>query len=185
MRGSPKPQLAAEKIAELDEMRRLYEEERLSLRAIGRLFGMTRQGVYNRFVAAGIPRRQQNTEGLIEFAEKRRERANELLIAHREDILRMYVDERLSLASIAKRFGISGKRIRDHLVECGVEIRPSGNLPKYPELGRLKAGESILLPRAARKRRPHFTFYRMAKSFKMRISLESIDERTFRVTRIE
>lgn len=97
----------------------------------------------------------------------------------------MYVDERLSLVKIAKRLDISRNRIRDHLVGCGVEIRSPGTLHKFPELGKLKAGESMLLPRPTFKSSPHFTFYRMAKSFKIRISLESIDERNFRVTRIE
>jgi predicted DNA-binding protein YlxM (UPF0122 family) len=174
-----------EKKTELEEMRRLYEDELMTLREIGRVFGMTRQGVHNRFVAAGIPRRHHYSKSFIEFTEQRRERTNQLLIAHGDDILRMYLGEKLALEKIAKRLGIPEKRIRDHLVECEVEIRGPGALPKIPEIGKLKVGESVDLPKPTRKYNPHLTYYRMANAHNISVSLRSIDERTFRVTRIK
>lgn len=166
-------------------MRRLYEVDAMSLKEIGKLFGITRQAVHQRFVAAGIPRRHHYSKRFIEFTERRRERAFQLLTAHRDDILRMYVDEKLACAKIGKMLDISEPRIREHLVECGVEIRSSGAVHKFPELGKLKVGESVLLPKPTRKGSLYFSFYRMAKSFKIQISLKSIDERTFRATRIK
>ena len=184
----PETQLSPEvgkKKAELDEMRRLYEDEMMSLREIGRVFGVTRQAVHSRFVTAGIPRRSHYSKRFIEFTEQRRERINQLLTTQSDEIVKMYEDEKLTLAKIGKRLDISATRIRDHLVECGVEIRSSRNRMKFPELGKLKVGRSILLPKPARKKSLYFGFYRIAKSFKIQISLESIDERTFRATRIK
>ena len=92
----------AQKKAELDEMRRNYEVRGMTLKEIGKLLGVTRQAVHSRFVAAGIPRRSHYSKKFIEYTEQRRERANRLLMKHRDDILRMYVDERLALVKIAK-----------------------------------------------------------------------------------
>jgi predicted DNA-binding protein YlxM (UPF0122 family) len=177
--------ITSEKKIELEEMRRLYEDELMSLREIGRVFGVTRQAVQSRFVTAGIPRRSHYSIRFIEFTEQRRERAIQLLTANSDDIVRMYADEELTLAKIGKSLDISETRIRDHLVECGVEIRSAGTFRKFPQLGELKVGESILLPKPKSKRSLYFSFYRMARLFKIRISLKSIDERNFRATRIK
>ena len=176
--------ITAEKKAVLDEMRRLYEDEMMTLKQVGKVYGITRQAVHNRFVAAGIPRRGNYGQRLFEYTEQHRERMTRLLIVHGDEILRLYVDDRLSPDKIGKRLGISVPRIRKFLVESGVEIRGSGPLTKFPELGKLKVGESILLPKPTRKNSPHLTYYRMAKTLKIRVSLESVNGWTFRVTRI-
>jgi hypothetical protein len=49
--------ISANREVELDEMRRLYLDEGMTLKEIGVRFGITRQAVQMRFVKAGISRR--------------------------------------------------------------------------------------------------------------------------------
>jgi hypothetical protein len=81
--------------------------------------------------------------------------------------------------------GISHGAIRKFLIACGIEIRSTDSFRTFPELGKLKVGESLLLPRPERKGSQHLTYYKMAKTYNIRVSVRTFDERTFRVTRIK
>jgi hypothetical protein len=171
--------------AELDEMRRLYLDEGLTLKEIGVRFGITRQAVQLRFVKAGISRRSHYSQNFRNANEQRSDRIHRFLNDRRNEIVKMYDGEKVPLSVIVNRIGISHEVIRKYLIACGVEIRSTDSFRAYPELGKLKVGESLLLPRPARKSSPHLTYYRMAKTLKIRVSVRAADERTFRVTRVE
>lgn len=171
--------------AELDEMRRLYDDEGMTLREIGYRFGVTRQAVHLRFVAAGIPRRSHYSQKFIDVNRDRLRRITRILDDRREEILRMYNDEKVPLSKIAKQIGVSNGAVRRYLISCGVEIRSNRSFRSFPLLGKLKIGESILLPRPTRRCSPHLTYYKMARTYEIRVSVRAVDERTFRVTRIQ
>lgn len=166
-------------------MRRLYVDEGLTLREIGVRFGITRQAVHLRFIKAGISRRSHYSKKFRNVNEKRNERIARSLDERRNELVRLYVDDKVPLSVIAKRIGISHGAIRKYLIACGIEIRSTDSFRTFPELGKLKVGESVLLPRPARKGSPHLTYYKMARTYKIRVSVRAADERTFRVTRVE
>lgn len=170
---------------ELDEMRRLYTEEGLTLKEIGVRFGITRQAVHLRFVKAGITRRTHYSQKFINANQQRIASVAQFLDDHRDDLLRMYNDEMFPLSEIARQIGVSHGAIRRYLIACGVEIRSTDSFRTFPVLGELKVGESVLLPRPARKCSPHLTYYKMAKTYKIRVSVRTADERTFLVKRVK
>lgn len=178
-------QRSSDREAKLAEMRRLYVDEGLTLKEIGVRFGITRQAVHLRFVKAGISRRSHNSQKFIDLNRQRNERITRFLDDHRSEIVKEYDDEMVPVSVIANRFGISHGVIRKYLIACGVKIRSTDSFRTYPELGKLKIGESLLLPRPGRKCSPHLTYYRMAKIYKIQVSVRAVDELTFRVKRVK
>ena len=185
MRESESTPRTVDREAEIDEMRRLYLDEGLTLKEIGVRFGITRQAVQLRFVKAGISRRSHYSQNFRNANEQRSDRIHRLLDDRRKEIVKMYDDEKVPLSQIADRMGISHGAIRKFLIACGIEIRSTDSFRTFPELGKLKVGESLLLPRPVRKGSPHLTYYKMAKTYNIRVSVRTFDERTFRVTRIK
>ena len=61
--------------------------------------------------------------------------------------------------------------------------RRAGATAKYPEVRKLKVGESVDLPKGEWKK-PNTQFYGMAQVAGIRVSTRSIDADTMRVTRI-
>lgn len=63
-------------------------------------------------------------------------------------------------------------------------MRTQGEMAiKYPQIRELKPGESIDLPRP-QTRNYYVLFYSMAKLAGIRVSLQTIDDKTVRVTRV-
>jgi hypothetical protein len=96
----------------------------------------------------------------------------------------MYDVGMVPLRKIAKQLGISHPVVRIYLIAYGIEIRSTDSSRKYPELGKLNVGEYLLLPKQTRSYSPHLTHYWMAKTYKIRVSVRTVDERTFRVKRV-
>lgn len=158
--------------SETDEMRRLYEVEQLTLKAIGERFGLTSTAIYYRLRTRGVTFRGKGSRSPAEALNK-------------NNLTRMYVNEKKSGMQIAREIGRSGGTVYKMLRAHGIERRkPAEWMTKHPELGQLKIGESLLLPRPKRRKFQHY-FYIMAKPYGIRVSVRTIDEKSVRITRVE
>lgn len=148
----------------------LYRKQKLSSTEIGDRVGLTRQAVWARLKNAGVPIRPNAKKPPI----------------YGKDLLeRLYVFEGLTVAQVAERLNTTSSVIIREMDVFGIERRkPDAWMVKFPELRKLKVGESIDLPKLTTRLRPHTQFYQMATTIGIRVSTRSIDEKTFRVTRI-
>jgi len=96
------------------------------------------------------------------------------------DVLeRLCGEDELTLVEIADKLGSKPDRIREMMERHGIDRRQRGGRPKYPQLRRLAVGESIELPKSERKK-PHLSFYDMARKAGIRVSVKRVDETTYR-----
>jgi predicted DNA-binding protein YlxM (UPF0122 family) len=132
----------------LKEMRRLYEIEKWSLREIADHFSLTKQAIHNRLVRAGVSLRQK---GVV----KR--------FLDRETLVKLYIDEKLTIGDTAKRLKMSCARVSKEIERHGIEKRSSGYFQrKYQELHQLKVGESAIIKRPS-VTKPHRNLYEKAR----------------------
>jgi len=94
---------------DLEEMRRLFLNEGLTLQQVAERMGVSRQAVHSRFTRAGIPTRRPDVVSL------------EVL----NDTRRMYEDEGFSIERIARHFGIKILLARKRLARAGAVIHKS------------------------------------------------------------
>jgi len=105
-----------------EEFERLYNEQGLTLEEIGELFGVSDEVVRYRMKQLGIPRRgkpwsPKETRAQLDCKE----------------LERLYVIEGLSLAGIAKRFGVGQATVHARLEKCGIARRDlSTATVRYP-----------------------------------------------------
>ena len=146
----------AEKLA---EMRRLYENEGLTLARIGEQFGVTRQAVRERLMNAGVVLRRTGP------SEKQYER---------EILEKLYSEEKLTVSDTAKRLGVSGKHIAKELKRHDIGQRSqNSHLRTVPELFAIKPGETIVIERPANAR-PVSGIHAKAKRAGMKVRVKSI-----------
>ena len=107
--------------------------------------------------------------------------------AFEKDVLeKLYVDDRLTVAEVAEKLKTTYWVIVRAMKIYGIERRKPGALMvKFPQLRRLEIGESVDLPKVPTLPNHYIQFYQMAAKIGIRVSTRSIDEKTFRVTRIE
>lgn len=152
------------------ELARLYEQEELSLTAIAKYFGVSKQAVHYRLKQSGV---QMRPSGKPAAKIKRRE------------LYRLYITEQRPDYAIAKELRTSTGRVNELLDAFKINRRTKRvRRMKYPQLRELKIGESIDLPRPVWKR-PQTSFYSMANTIGIRVSCRTIDAETMRVTRVE
>lgn len=152
----------------LAEMRRLYEVEGMAIRKLAVRFDASRQAVHYRLVQMGVvlrpapPRLDRNT------------------------LQKLYIDQRLSANKIAQLLKCPLSTVYTCLEKHGIERRrPPGSKRKHPELGELKVGESLIVPRPNKRQKYQTYFYSMAKLVGIRVSVKTMDERSVRLTRVE
>lgn len=92
-----------------DEIVRLYVQEHKSTTEIGRLLGVDRSVILNRLVRLGVERRTSGEAHRLSLDDS--------------EIVRLYVDERMSTVEIAHRLGTNDVTILKRLRACGVERR--------------------------------------------------------------
>src|SRR3982751_4052471 len=120
------------KPAKDEEIVRLYVEERLSLRTIGKLVGLSYEGVAKRLRANNVEPRRRGGPAVLRTPGKATEFA-------REELLRLYHVERLPLAEIADRLNLSERQVIAHATKLS-----SNRFPRYfrkrklPEAWQLK-----------------------------------------------
>ncbi|MDI1242823.1 MAG: hypothetical protein PSX80_12985 [bacterium] len=152
---------------------RMYVDEGLTLREIGEKIAFSRQTVCNVLQDVGVTADQKGSRPL---AEK--------MVQRKDDMLRMYVDENKSVRQIAKVLNASGATVARSLRSQGVKIRRGGGRVVFPELGKLKVGESLELPRVnPNTRQAYVRYYGMAKIIGIKVSVSVISEDKVRVTR--
>ena len=154
---------------DLQELKDLYLIENLTLQQIGDKFGVSRQAVHWRLRLAGV---------------KLRPRGEKPLDINRENLFDLYVNQKILPSKIAEMFGLSYKSIRGYLLKHNITMHQPGSFYiKYPQIREMKIGKSLEFPKPA-KRQFYGDFYLMAKTGGIRVSVQTIDDKTVRVTRI-
>lgn len=148
----------------------MYETDELSLTEIATRFGVSRQAVHYRLKQAGVEMRPPGQPAAK---------------ITRQDLYRLYVEEKKPVYLIAKELRIYTARVYELLDEFNIKRRTKRVRPvKYPQLRELKIGEYIDLPHPPGKQ-PHGSFYSMAEIAGIRVSCKTLSEETMRVTRVE
>jgi hypothetical protein len=106
-----------EEIPEADVVR-LYSEERLSAFEVGRRLGWSASAIRSRLVQLEIARRTPWARNAVD--------------CKATEVARLYLEEGLSLNTVAARLGCSQTTITRKLIEAGVARRDDGSLPIYP-----------------------------------------------------
>ena len=145
---------------------RLYETERMSAKEIAEHFGITRQAIDYHIKNAGIPIHDRRLGTQLPDAKL---------------IEKLYVVDGLFIREVAERLNETPDRIRRAMHQCGIPRRRRGGQPKFPQLRKLKIGESIDLPVTTKKR--HLSCYDMAKKAGIRVSVRTLNPETVRVVR--
>jgi predicted DNA-binding protein YlxM (UPF0122 family) len=159
-----------ERAGKLYQMRRLYHEDNWTLRQIGDHYGVSWQAIHERFVRNGILLRPKSrTPQVID----------------REILVKLYVDEKLSLQEVTRRLKMSYSKLQKDFSKYGIEKRSIGFFRrKYPQMYQLKVGEKITIPRPI-VTNPYRNLYEKAKNIGIRISIKSINEEKIQITRLE
>lgn len=154
-----------------EEIVRLYTIEKLSLRQIAKIAGISYQavhGVLDRAYVEFRPRGAQLTDKPFD----------------KKTLKKLYLRDKLSVVKIAALFNVCSDTIRKEFERHDIGILdPSMRSVRYPQLRELKIGESIELPRPPGSN-PWMPFHRMAAKTNIRVSTKTINQHTTRVTRI-
>lgn len=98
------------KIKDWKEIERLYVDERLSLDPIAKRYGVNPEAIRQGLLRRGVVMRSLSLDNKIKDW---------------NEVAGLYVDQKLDLRAIAKRFGVSAKSIETNLVKRGVVMRSS------------------------------------------------------------
>lgn len=153
-------------IRDTQEMARLYQSTDLTMEQIGERYGIIKQAVHARFVRAGIPRRRRHQT------------------INKERLKKLY-EAGLSLKKIGKRFGTDAKVIRQSLKFHKIAKRPpvkfGGKNVNFLRTLKVNQKKKIVTD----VKYPHAALHRSAKAINLRISVRTVGENEFQVTRIE
>ncbi len=154
--------------AETSEMAKLHHEEGLTLEAIGKQFGMTRQGVRDRFIREEIAIRKGKYQ-----------------LINRERLETLFHHDQMSLADIAAAFSTDPAVIRKallfHEIAERQPIKKGGY--KVDFLRNLAVGETRIFEWNNKERYLHL--HHSAKQIGMKISIRSRGGNRYAVKRIE
>ena len=154
----------------LDELTRLYVEERRTLPQLAKHFGASHGTIFNRLREAGAPIRARGDRGPL---------------IDPDEVERLYRGGEF-VKDLAKRFRRSERWISGLLKSRGfTNLHSNPRLFKYPALRTMEVGESVDLPIPPGSRAPHHNFYTIAAKIGIRVSANRVDDATMRVTRID
>lgn len=114
------PELSRERRVECHRLIMLYWGAKMSMPRIADRLGMSYQAVQTRMRRLGIPRRCGAAAAKVAI-----EKLNEDEKNQREQLRGLYWDERLTIAEVAERLGVTPGVIGGRMVKLGVERRPS------------------------------------------------------------
>lgn len=158
--------------SEIEEIRKLYEDEKLSLQAIASRFGLTKQGIHYRLKSSGVQFRKRGGSTVDPSDVER--------------LTQMYVDEKKTGKEIGLEIGVSATTVFKRLARYGIDRRrPADWKRKHPELAGLEVGESLIVPRPKRRTKYQHYYYFMGKSLGIRISVKTLDDSHVRLTRVK
>jgi len=111
-----------------EELRKLYEDEKLSLSQIADRFGVADETIFYKFKKLGIARRGKSESIRIRFLSKRKYQGS------LEDLKKMYLEEKLSCRQIAEKLGIGRGAINYALRDSGIKMRThvGGRKARWP-----------------------------------------------------
>jgi predicted DNA-binding protein YlxM (UPF0122 family) len=162
----------------LKDLLRLYNVEKLPVTEIAARFKMTRQGIYQVLWRHKIRARPR--------IYRRKPPENRTTPDELHDL---YWKQGLSLGKIGERFGVSATTIWAEMIRHGVPRRPKGTnvypSPKY-NLDSLAIGEQLLIDENPAERfNLQLSLYTQAKKLGIRIAIRNLNDRMFKVTRLE
>ena len=151
---------------DLDELKRLYCDEGMTLRAIAAMYDVTFQAIHDRLARAGIKRRKHHPV----------ERPH----IEKSLLEQLHLKDRLSIREIAR-----------HLKTSQYHVKKFMKLHEVPRLtrahtsvfGKLPIGAAIELPKP-KLRRFYSTIYGRAKNAGIRVSIRTIDGKRIEVSRV-
>jgi len=153
----------------LDEIERLYVRKKLTMLEIAERFEVSEAAIWYRLKKMGVCRRNQGIQPKK---------------VKRESIVNLHIFKGMAIKNVASRLRVSSATIQDRVTKFGISVRSSESVKKkYPELYNLQIEDSVLIPKPAHKR-PHRAIYLEAQKINIRISVKSMNEDTFRVTRL-
>jgi hypothetical protein len=147
----------------------LYKKQKLTLQQIAERVGATKQAIHHRFVNAGVKLRPRSAPRVRNFDEN-----------YFRDLL---INEGLSVKHAAKKVGLSigfAWQVAHGLGISGCKYR----CRKIPALNAIEVGESTIVPRSHSLSRDYFRFYRFGSKLGIKLSIETVDAATIRVTRV-
>lgn len=161
-------------MAETLEMARLYEEQGLTLREIGALYGISKQTISRRFSTIKIVRTVRPPAPVPKCAQ-----------IDKTELERLYTIKRFTIDKISRLFETNTDNVygalRYYEIPKRVSINSNG---KYIDRIRILApGERIVMICTAKH--PYITLYKSAKCARLRISVKKLGSEKFMVTRVD
>lgn len=150
-----------------EQMAELYRSG-ASLEEVGKKFGLTRQGIRYRFVAAGIERR----------------RKKQLKYIDKKILEKMYVDEKMTMDDIAATFSVSkeiiSRDLKFHQISKRKPISRKGYIVYF--LKNLKLGETGEIQMGGKNQ--HYRLKSVARGLGIEVVYKSCGDNKYEVTRI-
>lgn len=161
-------------MAETMEMAILYQEQDLTLREIGVLYGVSKQTISRRFSKLEITRPGRRSPATLPPCAR----------IDKDRLVDLYAARRLPVERIAKAFGVGESVIRRALRFHDIPKRRSIKLDgKHIDvIRRLKLGEPQELTCSVKH--PYITLHKAAERARMKITVRKIEQGRFTVTRI-
>lgn len=101
-----------------EELLKLYEEQKLSLRQIGKIYGVSNATVRKRMNEVNIKCRPARSGYRLTL--------NKLSGVSREELLNLYISQGLSLPQIGEKFGVSASTVQVRMERLSIPRRPGG-----------------------------------------------------------
>lgn len=104
---------------DINEVKRLYYDEKLSAGTVAEQLGTYKEKIYNLMDEHGLKRRSK-----VEAQQLRR--GSDQVVASIDEVLRLYFDEGLSTATIGKKLGVHAESVAYRIRRAGYKLRSRG-----------------------------------------------------------
>lgn len=153
----------------LADIWRLYFDEERTLQAIADKRGVSRQPVHQILSQADGPLRTLRPPPVKVHCDA-------------GEVKWLYLEEMFSIKQIGAKLQLSRCVVSSALNRMGITKRQRGIRTRYPEIAKLGIRESIIATKPTAKGKWYGQFYSRAKTVGIRVSVESIDQVTVRLT---
>lgn len=160
---------------DINEIKKLYVDEGLTLQEVGDRVGLTRQGVHERLKCSGIHTRSRKLPHL----------KSRIPLAPRETPWQLYVVEGLTIKAISDRLdyspGTAYLMLKKHGIPRRKVIQPRQEI--YSSLRNLNLGESTIID-GLNPSSMYVRIYGQGKRNGMKYSVQKLSRSSVRVTRV-